>query len=248
MTLDSCFINRFKHYADLDDRDKELLLSLERSPVEKNKGVMLWKEGDKASDLCIISKGWACSYRQLEDGSQQIFEIFLPGDIIGLREFAFKKRLMSIAMLDEGVICPFPHHHLIDVLRESAVLATVFLAISSHHQALLTERLLNLARRSARQKIAHFFYEVFLRLQRFQSQPIHTFRVPLSQQQIGDYLGLSSVHVSRILKEFGEEGLILRERQWIKLPDHEALACEAQFSAQYLSSDISHLMAQRVGG
>lgn len=247
MKLDSCFVNRFRYYTDLGEKDKELLLSLERRPVEKNKGDSLWMEGDKANELCILSKGWAYSHRQLEDGSQQIFEIFLPGDIIGLREFAFKKRLTSVAMIDEGVICPFPHHHLIDVFRESAVLATVFLAISSHHQALLTERLLNLAKRNARQKIAHFFYEIFLRLQRFQSLPIHTFHVPLSQQQIGDYLGLSSVHVSRTLKEFGEEGLILRKRHWIELPDHEALAREAQFAAQYLSSDISHLMTQRVG-
>ncbi|HET8790871.1 MAG TPA: Crp/Fnr family transcriptional regulator [Modicisalibacter sp.] len=246
MKQDSCFINRFRYYTDLDDKDETLLLSLERSPERKCKGITLWEEGDKTNELYILSKGWACSHRQLEDGSQQIFEVFLPGDIIGLREFAFNKHLTSVVMLDEGVICPFPHRHLIDVFHESAVLSTIFLAISSQHQALLTERLLNLAKRSARQKIAHFFYEIFLRLQRFQSLPIHTFHVPLSQQQIGDYLGLSSVHVSRTFREFREEGLILRERQWIEFPDHEALACEAQFATEYLTSDISHLMTQRV--
>ena len=107
---------------------------------------------------------------------------------------------------------------------------------------MLTERLLNLAKRSARQKIAHLIYEIFLRLQRFQSLPIHTFRVPLSQQQIGDFLGLSSVHVSRTFREFREEGLILRKRCWVELPDHDALAKEAEFAAQYLDSDISHLL------
>lgn len=241
-TLESCFVNRFRYYIDLTPEDRDLLLYLERGPVEKRKKTTLWAEGEKARELYILSKGWACSHRQLEDGSQQIFEIFLPGDIIGLREFAFKERLTSVVMLDDGVVCPFPHRHLIGIFRDSVALATVFLAISSHQQAMLTERLLNLAKRSARQRIAHLFYEIFLRLQRFQSMPIHTFRVPLSQQQIGDFLGLSSVHVSRTFREFREEGLILRKRSWVELPDHNALAKEAEFAAQYLDPDISHLL------
>ncbi|WP_459868607.1 Crp/Fnr family transcriptional regulator [Halomonas shantousis] len=238
---DSCIIRYFNHYATLSAEDKELLRSLERSPTDIGKAVPLWKEGDKADHFCTLSEGWAYSCRHMEDGSRQILDIFLPGDIIGLREFAFQERLTTVEMIEEGVVCRFPHRHLTDIFRQSPLLSTIFFAISSHHQALLTERLINLARRSARQKVAHFLYELYVRLQRTQSSPMHRFRVPLSQQQLGDALGLSSVHISRTFTAFREEGVMLRERQWINLSDPESLAREANFTDQYLNDHISHL-------
>ncbi|MHB0776383.1 Crp/Fnr family transcriptional regulator [Halomonas sp. WWR20] len=238
---DSCIIRYFNHYATLSARDKELLWSLERSPVEVGRSDLLWKEGDRADHFCTLSEGWAYSCRHLEDGSRQILEVFLPGDIIGLREFAFQERLTTVEMIGEGVICRFPHRHLVDVFHESGTLSTIFFAISSHHQAMLTERLVNLARRTARHKIAHFLYELYMRLLRTQSAPVRRFRLPLSQQQIGDALGLSAVHVSRTFTVFREEGLVLRERQWIDLPDPEALAREASFIEHYLDDNVSHL-------
>ncbi|MDT9694175.1 cyclic nucleotide-binding domain-containing protein, partial [Streptomyces sp. P9(2023)] len=86
----------------------------------------------------------------LENGDRQILEVFLPGDIIGLREFAFSQRLENVRMISDGVICHFPHKRMLEVFRESLSLTSVMFAIASRQQALLTERLVNLARRSAR--------------------------------------------------------------------------------------------------
>ena len=176
----------------------------------------------------------------MEDGSRPILEINLTGDIIGLRELAFKERLTGVAMLEDGVVCHFPHRRLINVFRESLMLSTIFFAISSHQQALLTERLVKLARLSARQSLAHLIYEMYVRLDRTKARQGNSIRLPLSQQHLGDALGLSSVHVSRTLTAFREEGLLLRSRQRIELPDPEALAREAEFGDAYLNDGIDH--------
>ncbi|MEC9482491.1 MAG: cyclic nucleotide-binding domain-containing protein, partial [Halomonas sp.] len=88
---ESCIVRHFSHYCRLSEDDKKLLLELEQSPTEVNAGDVLWREGDDAHEFCTISHGWAYSYRNLDDGSRQILEIFLPGAIIGLREFAFSQ-------------------------------------------------------------------------------------------------------------------------------------------------------------
>ncbi|WP_110686843.1 Crp/Fnr family transcriptional regulator [Salinicola aestuarinus] len=240
MSQDSCITRHFEHYRTLSKNDETLLASLEQSPSKVRADQILWQEGDSAREFCTLSRGWAYSFRHMEDGSRQILEIYLPGDIIGLREFAFKERLAGVAMLEDGVVCHFPHRRLLNVFRESLTLSAIFFAISSHQQALLTERLVNLARRSARQRLAHLIYEMYVRLERTRARDGNSIRLPLSQQHLGDALGLSSVHVSRTLTTFREEGLILRARQRIELPDPAALAREAEFADAYLNDGIAH--------
>ncbi|MEC9482466.1 MAG: Crp/Fnr family transcriptional regulator, partial [Halomonas sp.] len=166
---------------------------------------------------------------------------FLPGDIIGLREFAFSQRLASVSMIDSGAICHFPHRRLLEIFRTSTLLTAVFFAVASRQQAMLTERLVNLARRTAQQKLAHFLYEMYQRLSHTGSVENGRFRLPLSQEQLGDTLGLSSVHISRTFTLFREKGLVLRERHRVTLSDPEALAKVAEFDGCYLNDNVRPL-------
>lgn len=240
---DSCIIRHFRHYCELSSADKSLLHELEKSPTEVCAGQALWQEHDKASEFCTISRGWAFSYRDFSDGSRQILEVFLPGDIVGLREFAFSQRLTGVMMIDDGIVCHFPHRRLSEIIHQSSKLTTVLFAIASRHQALLTERLVSLARRSAHEKLAHFLYEMYLRLLQTGVIDDGHFRLPLSQEQIADALGLSTVHVSRTFSAFREEGLVLRERHKITLLDSDALARVAEFDSRYLHDSVRPLFS-----
>lgn len=158
----SCIIKHFSHYCSLSEDEKKLLITLEESPTDIKSGTILWEMGAPANEFCTLKSGWAYSYRHLENGDRQILEVFLPGDIIGLREFAFSQRLENVRMIDDGVICHFPHKRMLEIFRQSLPLTSVMFAIGSRQQALMTERLVTLARRSARQKMAHFLYEMYL--------------------------------------------------------------------------------------
>lgn len=237
----SCILHHFSHYCSLSTAEKALLVSLEESPTDITAGSLLWELGDPAGEFCTLKSGWAYSYRHLENGDRQILEIYLPGDIIGLREFAFSQRLESVRMITDGVICHFPHKRLLDVFRQSVPLTSVVFAITSRHQALLTERLVTLARRSARQKTAHFLYEMYLRLRQTNSHTDGQLRLPLSQEQLADILGLSPVHVSRTFSLLSEEGLVFRDRHNVTIPDLQALAAVGEFDDCYLNDDVRPL-------
>ncbi|WP_089726969.1 Crp/Fnr family transcriptional regulator [Modicisalibacter muralis] len=240
---DSCIIRNFGHFCELSGGEKSLLHELEKSPTSVRAGQALWQENDKANEFCTISRGWAYSYRDHGDGSRQVLEVFLPGDIVGLREFAFSQRLAGVMMIDDGVVCHFPHRRLAEVIRQSNKLTTVLFAIASRQQALLTERLVSLARRSAHEKLAHFLYEMYLRVLQTGATDDGHFRLPLSQEQIADALGLSTVHVSRTFSAFREKGMVLRERHKITLLDSDALARVAQFDSRYLHDNVRPLFA-----
>jgi CRP-like cAMP-binding protein len=209
--------------------------------MKVNAGESLWDERDEAEEFCTLRSGWAYSYRHLENGNRQILEVFLPGDIMGLREFAFSQRLAGVRMIEDGVICRFPHRHLLDLFRQSFTLTSVMFAISSRQQVLMTERLVNIARRSARKKVAHFLLEMCERLKQMQPEGHEELRLPLSQELLADLLGLSPVHVSRTFSALSEAGLVFRERHRIAIPDLQALAREGEFDDRYLVDNLRRL-------
>ncbi|MBT2774514.1 Crp/Fnr family transcriptional regulator [Halomonas sp. ISL-60] len=238
----SCIIKHFSHYCSLSEEEKNLLLSLEESPSNIKSGSLLWEMGDVAKEFCTLKSGWAYSYRHMENGDRQILEVFLPGDIIGLREFAFSQRLENVRMIDDGVVCHFPHKRMLDIFRQSLPLTSIMFAISSRQQALMTERLVNLARRSARQKMAHYLYEMYLRLRQTNPNISNQFRLPLSQEQLADVLGLSPVHVSRTFTALSEDGLVFRDRHHVTIPDLQALSAEGEFDDCYLTDNVRPLL------
>nr|WP_104201925.1 Crp/Fnr family transcriptional regulator [Halomonas saliphila] len=241
---ESCIVRHFSYYYELSEHDKSLLLALEQSPMAVETGTTLWEEGDEAKEFCTFKKGWAYSYRFLENGSRQLIELYLPGDIIGLREFAFSQRLAGVKMVEDGEVCFFPHQHLLDLFRRSFVLTSILFAIASRQQVLITERLVNLARRNARQKLAHFLLEISQRLSQTQTGSLSdSFHLPLSQELFADLLGLSPVHVSRTFSALHEAGLVHRERHHVTLHDLQALKREADFDERYLIDNMRPLFS-----
>nr|WP_283101687.1 Crp/Fnr family transcriptional regulator [Halomonas populi] len=225
----------------MSKQDKALLEELEKSPNEVKGGTQLWAEGDLANEFCTLRSGWAFSFRHLENGSRQILEIYLPGDIIGLSEFAFHKRLSGVEMIEDGVICRFPHERLLELFQASHTLTSVVFAVASRHQVMLTERLVNLARRSARERLANFLLEMYLRVNQLEPEAGNHFNLPLSQEQLADIMGLSPVHVSRTFSALSEANLVHRDRHHVEIPDIDALACEGDFDDCYLNGNMRSL-------
>lgn len=235
---DSCIVKHFQSYANLDEKDQQLLLSLEEGPQEWPKNSVLWEQGDIADCFYTISKGWACSFRDMEDGTRQVLDVYVPGDIVGLREFSFQTRITSVVMLSHVVLCSFPRDHLDAVFSRSLVLCNLMFMIISRDQAILLERLVNLGRRSARVKLAHFLVELSYRLRRTNSYVENHLSLPLTQSLLGDALGLSAVHVSRTFQEFRQEGLLSTGNSHLELLDIKGLEAVAGFDAFYLAPTI----------
>lgn len=217
----------------LSPEDKALLLGLELSPRYISANEILWDEGAEADLFCVVKEGWAYSYRNLKNGSKQILKFYLPGDIIGIRDFGFTRRLASAAMINKGVICPFSYQQLFKLFGRSSLAAGI-VATATRQQAQLSERLIYLGKYSAHEQLAHFLYEIYVRLKRINAVKDNSFLMPLTQELISDALGMSPVHVSRTFSMLREEGLVIRDRQHVMLPDPEALARLVEFNDSYI--------------
>lgn len=143
--------------------------------------------------------------------------------------------------LSDAELCAFPKRHLIEVFSRSILLCNIFFMIASHDRAILLERLLNLERRSAREKLAHFVVEISQRLQRTNAVIKSNLHLPLTQELFADALGLSTVHVSRTFQELRSEGLVNTANSDIQLLDIEGLKSVAGFDAFYLEGIIDEL-------
>lgn len=235
----SCLVKHFQHYASLRPQEREFLESLEDRPVPYARNSKVWHEGSDASTFYVVRSGWAYSSRILKNGNRQVLDLFLPGDVIGLRELPYRRRLNAVHTITDAQLCPFPKSQLQTLFATSPALGQLLFALAAQGQALLLERVINLGRRSARQRVAHLLVELSVRLKQ---RAITDGTLPLSQTLLADLLGLSAVHINRTIRRLREEGLIDLNYQTIRLLDIEVLKEIAGFNPAYLTEDFTALL------
>lgn len=243
-SIQSCILANLNHYVRLEDDDQCLLNDLEKHPVRMRNGQPLWAANDHVDQLYTIRSGWAYTFRDNLDGMRQVVDVLLPGDVAGLRDLTFATHVSEARMITEGVVCPFPHHKIVDIMESSTPLAMALLASFARQESILTERLLLIAQRSARSRIAHFIIETQIRLNRVQPTALGDFFMPLSQKLLGEVLGLTSVHVCRSLNDMERDGVLTKERRHVRVHDRDKLFEEADFDGRYLSEEVNGLRAR----
>lgn len=228
-------------YFALHEDDCSLLEQLERHTRPAGKDRVLWLLGALVQDLFVLQSGWACTIRDTCDGDRQIIELLLPGDIIGLREFTFHRHGSEARMISSGTVSPFTHRHIVDLVAASTPLAVALFATIGRQEALLTERMLVTLHRPARVQVSHFVLETFLRLCKVHPVDPGWMPFPVSQRLLGQILGLSPVHINRILTALERDGVLEKHRAHVVIHDPRRLHDEADFDDDYLSDRVDGL-------
>lgn len=225
----------------LSKQDHRILDAL--IPVQRSFGrnTRVFDEDQPSDYLLLVERGLSFTFRHQEDGSRQIIDIHFPGELVGLDELSLSDRLSGLMTLTETSFLFFRKAEVLESCAQSPALSEIMITLVSRGQARLTERMVGLARHSARQRIAHFLLEVRFRVGRGHwlrsaqgaalssaflkpeelLRPCSVLRMP--QAVIADTLGLSSVHVNRVLREFRERDLICSCGHGISLSDIEGL-------------------------
>lgn len=217
-------------HVTLSGGDASLLAELDAHPRRVPRGSELWQTQRPSDHLYTLCRGWACSYHRSANGSQQILDLFVPGDIMGLRDLTYHDHTSTAVMLTTGQVSAYPVERVSELMRCSRRLDWALQASAARQERLITQRLINVLSHDAVSRIAHLMLEVQHRLQRVDAASGDQFYLPLLQRQIGMLLGMSSVHVSRTLIELSRRGLLERSRRRIHLLDVEALARIADFT------------------
>lgn len=237
----SCLVDRLSNIGDLTDGDIELLKSLEKDQRSYQAGVTVREQGQIGRDLYVVSEGWAYSAVDMENGNRQILNIHMPGDMIGIGDLAFEHSMSSVITVTDAVLCPFPRSRLSDIFERSLRLATILFIVDTRQHALLVDRVIAIGQREAFQRISHLLLELCQRTLECTHNNIQDLVIPLTQQQIGEMLGLTSIHVNRTFKRLQDEQLVMVSRGKISVPDMGRLAEVADVQTAFAEIDLKWL-------
>lgn len=187
-------------------------------------------EGEVGGPIYTLFDGWAARYRRLPDGSRQIFDILLAGDMIGLESVMLGTVKHSVEAITPVTLCVLEGRRLPDLFREHPALALSIFRTRIEEEQRADVRLALLGRRRAFSRVAYLLLETCDRLrQRGMVNGGNTYHFPLTRRHIADATGLSHMHLTRVLKEMREKRLALIDRAALIVYDWENLAERAEY-------------------
>jgi len=200
-------------------------------------GRNLIREGDRPEVVFLLLEGWACRYKLLPDGSRQIMAYLIPGDLCDIHIFILKAMDHSIGLLSDGRVAIISKAVMQRTLEERPAIARALFWSTLVDEAILREWLVNMGQRDAFARLAHLFCEMWLRMRQMGLTDGNSFTLPLTQEELGDTMGLTSVHVNRVLQRMRAEGLLSLARGQMTLHNVDRLCKIADFDPNYLHLD-----------
>jgi len=200
-------------------------------------GGTLIREGDRPEVVFLLLDGWACRYKLLPDGSRQIMAYLIPGDLCDIHIFILKAMDHSIGLLSEANVAAISKAAMQRTLEERPAIARALFWSTLVDEATLREWLVNMGQRDAYARLAHLFCEMWLRMKQIGLTHGNSFTLPVTQEELGDTMGLTSVHVNRVLQRLRAEGLLSLARGQMTLHDIDRLREIAGFDPNYLHLD-----------
>jgi CRP-like cAMP-binding protein len=193
-------------------------------------------EGQTDHRAWILLEGWANCYKLVPSGGRQIISFPLPGDFMGLRSVLLRTADHSFASLTDAVVSDVSRQRIIEVFQEFPRVATAILWATSRDEAMVVEHLVNIGRRSAIERLAHLFLELGQRLQMAGLVSSTEFACPLNQYVLADALGLTAIHVNRVLRQLRERKLITLKAQQVIIHNLDGLRELAGYDSAYLNA------------
>lgn len=213
-------------------------LGLRERHTARNQDLM--REGGRSATVTLLTDGLAARYKLLSSGRRQITTLLVPGDFLDLSSLLVRSRDFGVVTLTNCRIVTFEHDHL-RRLCESSVPATMLLWEETVVEAAIQrEWLVSMGRRSAKGQMAHLICELTVRFAAVGRCENASFHLPLTQNELADVVGLSPVHVNRILKELRNEGVVAWSNYLVRIIDWARLAEIAEFNATYLGAGPHH--------
>lgn len=226
-------IARLSTVAKLSDAEAAFLEDCAIAPRHLARGEDVFVEGDVPSHIFLCLRGFAARYRILADGQRQIVDFVLPGTLFGSDTDEAGKRLISAEALQDLTVAVIGDSVMHGIARHQPGLAARIAIALSDENVRLLERVISLGRRDAEQRLGYLLLELNERLT--SGDKYLVVKLPVPQQEIADYLGLTSVHVSRTLNKMRDDGLVEIDDSQVTILRPDRLADLAEFDPQQLN-------------
>lgn len=193
------------------------------------------REGMRQGSSRLLIEGLVARVKTLENGRRQITELHVGGDFVDLHSFLLKRLDHSIVTVTRCRIGVVPHEVLADITRRRPHLARLLWLMTLIDAAIQRQWLAVMGQLPAGAQIAHLLCELYVRLEVVGLANGHSFELPLTQEEMGEVCGLTSVHVNRSLQQLRAQGLVEWQRGRVTIPDWPRLARHAHFETDYLN-------------
>jgi len=228
------FVQKFAKHLMLAPHELPILdeILATAKPVRRRQDIVV--EGRRSRTIYLVINGLLIRYRILRSGQRQVVNVAVPGDIVGAPGCFFDGALYSIRTLTNAIVASLSLDTLFGLLDTQPRFAGKLFWLLSCDAAISAEHVVVVGRRSARERIAHFFLELLVRLQAIDLADENSYNMPFSQDVVCDALGLSLAYVNRELRALANEGLVFIKNHKVVIADAEALAGLTDFEHRYL--------------
>ena len=227
-------LQRLERWKLLAAEDRDAILSLPAVERRIEAGHFIVREGDEPRKTCLLLSGFAFRQKESATGRRQILSVHVKGDLIDLQNSLLGRADHNVQMLSTGRVAMIP----VDAIRAIAF-AHPAIGLSMWYETLVDgsifrEWIFNIGRRDARTRIAHLLCEFALLLQMADLGGPEGYELPMTQEQLADATGLTSVHVNRMLSSLTADNLISRTNRMVTIGNWAELARVGDFDPAYL--------------
>jgi CRP-like cAMP-binding protein len=236
---DHPFVAKLLAHGAIDAEDLKALGRMLNRRVTVKKGQDIVVQGYEYKTLDFVESGVGLRFTLLHQGGRQILNAILPGDIVGFPASFFNRSIFSVMAATTMSLHRVSFDAFTALCQQRPNIATALIWFAAREASIYAHHLVNAGRRAPLERVGHFLLETHFRLKAVGCASEDSFELPLSQEGIGDALGLSAPHVNRMLSELRHQGLIGIQNHTIKILDRAALQILAEFEPSYLERTSS---------
>jgi CRP-like cAMP-binding protein len=232
--ITAALIKRLRISEAISDEDIEIIRTLPVVVKDYTAERPVVRDGQRATDCCLIIEGFCIRSKTLSDGKRQILSLHIPGEIPDLMSLFLHVMDHDLSTLTACRLGLIRHEALRDLHRRSPNVAEMFWRDTLIDAAMFREWIVNVGQRPAPARLAHVMMELRERLRVIGRVDGSNFEMPLTQEEIGDALGITSVHVNRVIRQLREEGIVELHRGRATVLDEDKFRELADFDSRYL--------------
>ena len=226
----------------LSEQDRQAILALPCTLKSLSPGSYLVREGEPPTLCGVLVSGFAYRQKLTGDGGRQILSIHIPGEALDFQNIFLNSADHSVQMLTRGQVALVSRADILKIARSSHAIGHAFLVSILVEASIFREWILNVGRRDAKGRLAHVLCELAVRLDAHGLTDEMGYHLPMTQAELADALGLTPVHLNRVIRALELDGLLVRSKREISFPDWERMRDMADFNDRYL-----HFARQRSG-
>jgi CRP-like cAMP-binding protein len=228
------YLDRLLLRSALSDEERQAILALPAHASVVDVQHDFIRVGDKVRHACLVVDGLVARFAQIRNGTRGFVAFHIPGDMADLHSVVLPNVTWALHAVVPATVLRIPHAALIDLTARYPAIAMAFWRDCVVDGNVLAQWMVNVARKDAVARLAHLFCETYMRYRAIGLARDGRFPFAITQINLADAVGLTPIHLNRVLKRLREDGLAVKEADSVRISDFARLAVIGEFDPAYL--------------